>query len=161
MTSSGSTLLFGAIPAKLKPSASEKRMLTTFVHALSERVAGSRSMVCLLANDAHLRQLNRDFLGHDYPTDVLSFPTNVLKPELGEIAISMERAAAQAAEFGHSCLEEVKILLLHGTLHLVGFDHEQGDRQMAREEKRWREEFALPETLIARARKKPQKGGAQ
>ncbi len=151
MTPPGSTLLFGAMPVPLKPSAAEKRALTGFVHMLSERVANSRPIVCLLANDAHLQQLNRDFLGNDYPTDVLSFPSGVLKPELGEIAISMERAMAQAAEFGHSCLEEVKILLLHGTLHLAGFDHENGDGRMAREEKRWRNEFALPETLIARS----------
>ena len=136
-------------------------MLAAFIHTLSERVAGSRSMVCLLADDAHLQQLNRDFLGHDYATDVLSFPSNALKPDLGEIAISMERAAAQAAECGHTCLEEVKILLLHGTLHLMGFDHENGDGKMAREEKRWRGEFALTGTLIARATKKPKKGAAR
>ena len=139
------------MPVTVKPSTAEKRALTQFVHALCERVANSRPMVCLLANDAHLQQLNRDFLGHNYPTDVLSFPSDALKPELGEIAISMERAAAQAAQFGHTCLEEVKILLLHGTLHLAGFDHENGDGRMAREEKRWRSEFALPETLIARS----------
>jgi len=139
------------MPVTVKPSAAQKRALTQFVHTLCERVADSRPMVCLLANDAHLQQLNRDFLGHDYPTDVLSFPSDALKPELGEIAISMERAAAQAAEFGHTCLEEVKILLLHGTLHLAGFDHENGDGRMAREEKRWCSEFALPKTLIARS----------
>jgi len=145
------------MPVTVKPTAAEKRALSQFVHTLSERVAGSRPMVCLLANDAHLQQLNRDFLGHDYPTDVLSFPSDALKPELGEIAISMERAAAQAAQFGHTCVEEVKILLLHGTLHLVGFDHENGDGgRMAREEKRWRNEFELPETLIARVRKSRQ-----
>jgi probable rRNA maturation factor len=153
MTSSGSTLLFGAIPAELRPSAAEKRDLALFVEILCERLAGSRPVVCLLANDTHLQQLNKDFLGHDYPTDVLSFPNTGLKPELGEIAISMERAAAQAAEFGHSCLHEVKILLLHGTLHLMGFDHENGDVSMAREEQRWRTEFQLPETLVARAGK--------
>ena len=74
MTSSGSTLLFGAIPAELKPTAAEKRELTQFVHMLSKHVADGRPMICLLANDAHLRQLNHDFLGHDYATDVLSFP---------------------------------------------------------------------------------------
>lgn len=149
----------------MKLTAAEKRVLTQFVHELSERVADGRPMVCLLANDAHLQQLNHDFLGHDYPTDVLSFPANALKPELGEIAISMERAAAQAAQFGHTCLEEVKILLLHGTLHLNGFDHETDGGQMAREEQHWRAEFALPNTLIARARaakavKKHRKGAA-
>lgn len=154
-------MLFGAIPAELKPTAAEKRELTQFVHMLSKHVADGRPMICLLANDAHLRQLNHDFLGHDYATDVLSFPLNALTPELGEIAISMERAAAQAAEFGHTCVEEVKILLLHGTLHLIGFDHQKGDTRMVREEKRWRAEFTLPETLIARAGRASKRAAGQ
>jgi probable rRNA maturation factor len=155
MTSSGSTLLFGAIPAELKPSPAERRSLAQFIHTICLRVAESRPFVCLLAGDAHLQQLNRDFLSNNYPTDVLSFPSNAIKPELGELAISMERAAAQAAEFGHSTIDEVKILILHGLLHLTGLDHETGDTKMAREEKRWRAEFQLPETLIARAGRKP------
>jgi probable rRNA maturation factor len=153
MTSSGSTVLFGAIPAHLKLSTVEKRALGQFANALGWRVADLRTFVCLLADDAHLRRLNLNFLGHDYPADVLSFPAADCTNQLGEIAISMERAAAQAAEFGHSCLDEIRILMLHGVLHLTGLDHEIGDGQMARAEKRWRAEFSLPETLIARARR--------
>ena len=162
MTSSGSTLLFGAMPAELKPSAAEKRVLTQFIHTLCQRIGGARPLICLLADDAHLQQLNRDFLLHNYPTDVLSFPSTAVDPELGQIAISVERAAAQAREFGHTPLEEIKVLLLHGTLHLTGLDHQRGDTSMAREEKRWRAEFNLPETLIARARitSKRRKGAA-
>ena len=150
------------MPAELKPSAAEKRVLTQFIHTLCSRIAGSRPLICLLSGDAHLQQLNRDFLGHDYPTDVLAFPSTALEPELGQIAISLQRAALQAREFGHSTQEEIKILLLHGTLHLTGLDHERGDTSMAREEKRWRAEFNLPETLIARARitSKRRKGAA-
>ena len=151
MTPSGSTVLFGAIPVPLRLSAVEKRALGQFVHVLCRRVAGLRPFVCLLADDAHLRRLNLSFLGNDYPTDVLAFPAVGDSNELGEIAISMERAATQAAEFGHTCLDEVRILMLHGVLHLIGLDHETGDGKMAREEKRWRAEFSLPETLIARA----------
>jgi probable rRNA maturation factor len=163
MTSSGSTLLFGAIPIELKPSATDKRTLVQFMHGLCRRVCGGRPIICLLADDAHLRQLNRDFLGHDYPTDVLSFPATAAAPEIGEIAISLERAASQAAEFGHATLDEIKILLLHGALHLTGLDHDNGDATMARAEKRWRAEFGLPETLIARAGRrvsKSRKGAA-
>jgi probable rRNA maturation factor len=152
MTSSGSTLLFGAIPASLKPTAVEKRALREFTDLLSEEVADSRPFVCLLAGDAQLKKLNADFLGHDYATDVLSFPQNSAH-DLGEIAISLERASAQAAEYGHHWLDEVKILMLHGLLHLTGLDHNNGDSTMARAEKRWRTEFNLPETLIARAKK--------
>ena len=151
MTSSGSTLLFGAIPAELKPSTAEKRELVQFLHTLCRRLAGSRPIVGLLADDARLRQLNRDFLGCDYATDVLSFPATHFKPESGEIAISLERAAAQAAEFGHALLDEIKILLFHGTLHLTWLDHDKDGGVMEREEQRWRAEFQLPETLIARA----------
>ena len=151
MTSSGSTVLFGAIPAHLKLSAVEKRVLGQFANVLGRRVGDSRTFVCLLADDAHLRRLNLSFLNNDYPTDVLSFPSVGATNELGEIAISIERAAAQAAEFGHPCLDEIRILMLHGVLHLTGLDHQTGDGQMAREEERWRAEFSLPETLIARA----------
>ena len=165
MTPSGSTVLFGAIPVPLRLSAVEKRALGQFVDALCRRVAGMRPFVCLLADDAHLRRLNLTFLNHDYATDVLAFPALSDSNQLGEIAISMERAAAQAAEFGHACLDEVRILMLHGVLHLIGLDHETGDGKMAREEKRWRAEFSLPETLIARAgssagRTKLKKGAA-
>jgi len=166
MTSSGSTMLFGAIPANLKPSPVEKRALERFVHLLCRRVAGSQPFVCLLADDAHLKRLNLEFLGNDYPTDVLSFPAAGSTNELGEIAISMERAAVQAAEFEHACTDEVRILMLHGVLHLTGLDHETDGGKMAREEKRWRAEFNLPETLIARAAHharrvpKPRKGAA-
>jgi probable rRNA maturation factor len=166
MTSSGSSVLFGAIPVHLKPTAVEKRSLEQFANLLCRRVGGLRPFVCLLADDAQLRRLNLNFLGHDYPTDVLSFPAGGSTNELGEIAISMERAAAQANEFEHACLDEVRILMLHGVLHLTGLDHQTGDSRMAREEERWRAEFKLPETLIARARQqakraaKAQKGAA-
>jgi probable rRNA maturation factor len=151
MTASGSTLLFGAIPAALKPSADEKRALGQFIQLLCRRVTAGRSFVCLLTDDAELTRLNRDFLSHDYPTDVLAFSANGSTSELGEIAVSLERAAAQAAEYGHSNIDEARILILHGVLHLTGLDHANGDGRMALEEKRWRAEFGLPETLIARA----------
>lgn len=151
MTSSGSTVLYGAIPVQLKLSPVEKRALGRFGNLLCQRVGALRPFVCLLADDAHLRQLNLRFLGNDYPTDVLSFPAIGPSNQLGEIAISLERAALQAAEFGHTTLDEVRILLLHGVLHLTGLDHDNDDGRMAREEKRWRGEFGLPETLIARA----------
>jgi probable rRNA maturation factor len=152
MTSSGSTLLFGAIPFALKPSLADKRAIRQFAATLSTNVAGARTFTCLLADDAHLQRLNREFLRNDYPTDVLSFPSGGSTQQLGEIAISIERAAAQASAFGHNWLDEVKVLMLHGVLHLTGFDHEKDGGLMEREEKRWREEFGLPATLISRAK---------
>ena len=74
MTSSGSTLLFGAIPAELKPAAGEKRELVQFVRLLSGQIGGGRPLFALWRTMHISNELNRDFLGHAYPTDVLSFP---------------------------------------------------------------------------------------
>jgi probable rRNA maturation factor len=90
-----------------------------------------------------LRRLNRQFRGLDYPTDVLSFPAAAPAARLGDLAISLGRARAQAREFGHDIEHEVEILMLHGLLHLLGFDHETDRGQMARAEKRWRTRLGL------------------
>jgi probable rRNA maturation factor len=113
-------------------------------------VAESRAFTCLLTRDAELQRLNREFLGHDYPTDVLSFPSGE-STFLGELAISVDRAAAQAAEFGHSVEEEIGILMLHGVLHLLGMDHEKDRGKMRRTEAKWRQFLGLPVGLIERA----------
>jgi probable rRNA maturation factor len=155
-------LLFGTFPVELKLSAAEKRRLITFAKTLAARIAGGREFTCFIAGDRELLRLNSTFLDHDYPTDVLSFPSHTeqwqaesaVPPDsgLGEIAISIERAAAQANEFGHAPFDEIRILMLHGLLHLVGLDHEKDDGEMALAEQRWRAEFQLPQTLIARQR---------
>jgi probable rRNA maturation factor len=90
----------------------------------------------VLANDARLRQLNRDFLGIDAPTDVLSFPASEADPQtgspyLGDILLSIPRARAQAKAAGHPLEAEVQLLVVHGVLHLLGHDHAD-----AREKKR-------------------------
>ncbi len=145
------TVLFRAVPVQLRFALEEKRALKSFACALSDRVADRRAFTCLITSDHELRRLNRDFAGHDYATDVLSFLSNA-GDELGEMAISAERAGAQAAEFGHSTIDEIRLLMLHGVLHLIGFDHERDRGQMASAEHRWRGEFHLPHTLIARTR---------
>jgi probable rRNA maturation factor len=123
-----------------------------FAERLAADVTDGRRFNCLLTDDRELRRLNRDFLGHDDPTDVLSFPSGSDQGFAGEIAISMNRAADQANEFGHSVEDEVKILMLHGVLHLLGMDHERDRGAMARAEKRWRKHFQLPVSLIERVR---------
>jgi probable rRNA maturation factor len=145
--SPNSTVLFGALPSELRFSRAEKRFLTDFARDLSHRIVSGRAFDCLIADDAELRRLNLSFLGHDYPTDVLSFPD---ANALGEIAISAERADAQARSFGHAHMDEICILMLHGLLHLAGMDHENDNGEMARAEAHWRAEFGLPQTLIAR-----------
>ncbi len=149
----GVTLLFRAFPAKSRVPADCKRELKLFGFTLSERVGNATTFTCLITGDEEMRRLNRDFLGHDYATDVLSFPAARGKGgDLGEIAISLTRAQAQAEEFGHTCLDEIRVLMLHGFLHLTGLDHERDGGAMARAERKWKEVLGLPSTLIARGR---------
>ena len=151
MSPDGSTLLFRALPAKHKFTPNDKRALNQFVRLLANRVADGRAFTCLITTDKELQQLNQKFLGHDYPTDVLSFPALSVNGNLGEIAVSAERAEAQAAEYGHNRLDEIRILMLHGVLHLTGMDHESDRGEMAYAERKWRAEFDLPSNLIARS----------
>jgi probable rRNA maturation factor len=142
------TVLFQGVPRSLA-----RKKLRDFAVSVSRTVASGRSFCCQITTDDELRRLNRQFLGHDYATDVLSFPEPSPDGFLGEIAISANRAAEQAREFGHSVEDEVSILLLHGVLHLVGMDHEADRGRMARAERRWRKELGLPSGLIERVRK--------
>jgi probable rRNA maturation factor len=145
-----SSLLFRGIPLELRLTPKDKRALARFADTLSDRVAEGRTFTCLLTNDEELCRLNRLFLKHDYPTDVLSFPSE--GTEAGEIAISVQRADTQAGEFGHSRLQEIQLLMLHGVLHLTGLDHEKDSGEMARAERRWQTEFELPTALVARSK---------
>jgi probable rRNA maturation factor len=78
-----------------------------------------------LVGDAEIQRLNTQFLGEDYATDVLSFPAGEGKSNyLGDVVISVPRAAAQAKFGGHRLEEELQLLAVHGVLHLVGYDHE-------------------------------------
>jgi probable rRNA maturation factor len=99
----------------------------------------------LLCDDSTIRSLNREFRARDAATDVLSFPASFAQadgpPYLGDIAISLETAARQAASSGSARDAEVKTLLLHGILHLAGFDHETDDGEMAALESRLRREL--------------------
>jgi probable rRNA maturation factor len=134
--------------------------LTRFLRAAQQAVGLEGEVHVLLADDATLRRLNRTFRGKDKATDVLSFPagpTTVFfgepeaPPLAGDLAISLETAAQQAARFGHSLRDEVRVLLLHGVLHLAGFDHEADTGEMAAREAELRRRLGLPTGLIARA----------
>jgi probable rRNA maturation factor len=124
-----------------------------FAGRVVAEVMEGRRFDCLLTDDRELRRLNREFLGHDYPTDVLSFPSGSNHGFAGEIAISVNRAADQANEFGHDLEQEIEILMLHGALHLLGMDHEKDRGAMARAEREWRKHFQLPASLIERVRR--------
>lgn len=127
-----------------------QRSLSSFAER-ARRAVGLRGEVnVLLTGDAELRRLNRRFRGQDKPTDVLSFPA-ALPGAAGDIAISADTARANAARFGHAAAAEVNLLLLHGMLHLAGYDHETDAGEMARKETSLRRALALPAALIARA----------
>jgi probable rRNA maturation factor len=93
----------------------------------------------------------------DQATDVLSFPAAKANGVAGDIAISIDRARIQAAERGHSLSDELRILMLHGALHLAGMDHESDSGEMARAESRWRKRLGLPDGLIERSSPKKAK----
>ena len=101
------------------------------------------SLAARLTSDAELRRLNRTFRGKDKPTDVLSFPGERTADgyHVGDIVISVPTARRQAAEAGHGLQRELQILLLHGLLHCLGYDHETDDGAMERRERRLRKRW--------------------
>ena len=136
------------ITYRRKPATLDTKSLESFAEVLCDRVARRRSFHCLITGDAEMRRLNAQFRGKDHATDVLSFPC--AGPELGDIAISLQRARAQSREWRHRTEDEVRILMLHGVLHLLGMDHETDSGQMRRTEARWRTKLDLPCGLIER-----------
>jgi probable rRNA maturation factor len=139
MSSDDSHLLFRHPSRRVR-----RTLLRDFLTELQKRVGAGRDVTCLITTDTELRRLNRQFRGRNYATDVLSFPPD-------EMAISLDRAAAQAKELGHSLDDELRILMLHGLLHLCGMDHEADSGEMRRAEIRWRKRLRLPAGLIERA----------
>jgi len=151
----GSTVTFRRAAAGVRPHA-----IVRFARKLQREITKGRPFDTLITGDAEMRGFNREFRGKDYPTDVLSFPSGNEVPAksapsappvlLGDIAISIARARSQARRFGHSVEQEVRILMLHGVLHLLGMDHESDSGRMARAENRWRARLGLPDGLIGR-----------
>lgn len=143
------------------------RGLGVWLSGLAPRAARGE-MTIALVSDARMRQLNRDFRGVDRATDVLSFPavadgsknsrepsamagTPLPVPALGDLAIATGVAARQAKAAGHALRTELRVLALHGLLHLLGYDHEQDGGRMARAEARLRRAGGLADGLIERA----------
>lgn len=110
-----------------------------FPHALLQAAAemtletnkvADTDLSIVIDGDDEVQHLNREFLGEDRPTDVLSFPSNEIDPEngrryLGDVIISLPRAAEQATQKDHPIEMEVQLLTIHGVLHLLGFNHEE------------------------------------
>lgn len=126
--------------------------LSRFLRRAREEVGLVGEVDVLLTSDAEIKRLNRTFRGKNKATDVLSFPApeEIADQHAGDLAISLDTAARQAESFGHSLSDEIRILLLHGLLHLAGMDHEIDSGEMAEREAELRRELRLPVTLIER-----------
>ena len=128
--------------------------LSRFLNRARAAVSLNGSVDVLLTSDGEIRRLNRTFRKKNKVTDVLSFPApREAAGMAGDLAISLDTAARQAAEHGHSLRDELRILLLHGLLHLCGEDHETDCGQMAAREGELRCVLGLRSSLIARSRK--------
>lgn len=136
------------------------RTLARFLREAQIAVKLRGQVSVLLTTDKEIKRLNRQFRGKNKATDVLSFPalTHISKigrhaaTEIaGDLAISVDTARKQAAAMAHSVSIEIKVLMLHGLLHLAGYDHETDDGEMARREERLRAKLRLPHGLIERA----------
>lgn len=132
------------------PAAHEADLAAVAAHALAaEGVAEPVALGVVLVDDAAIHALNRDFLDHDEPTDIITFPLlaadgeddfvigqGEMRRELGEMYISFERAAAQSAEWGSDPEREIRFLVVHGVLHLLGWDDatpDERERMLARQ----------------------------
>ncbi|HTP00629.1 MAG TPA: rRNA maturation RNase YbeY [Anaerolineales bacterium] len=116
------------IRSSTRPSPVASRLLQRAARAALANQSMDGDLSIVLTDDARLRQLNREYLGIDAPTDVLSFPASETDPEsggsyLGDILISVPRARQQAGAAGHPLASEVQLLVVHGVLHLLGHDH--------------------------------------
>lgn len=135
-------------PVRL-PSA---RMLARFLAEAQAAVRLRGKVSVLFTTDAEIRRLNRQFRGLNKATDVLSFPAVGPAADgiAGDLAISVPTARRQGAQQGHTLGVELKVLMLHGLLHLAGYDHEDDTGQMARRERVLRGRLGLPQGLIER-----------
>jgi probable rRNA maturation factor len=144
-------------------NSSSAQALSRFANRAQRALSLRGDVNISITSSSEMRSLNRRFRGKNKATDVLSFPSQ--SPGVaGDIAISLEIAADSAAELGYDLATEVKILILHGMLHLAGYDHEIDDGEMRAREASLRQKFKLPGGLIERAHSrsvKPTKRGGR
>jgi probable rRNA maturation factor len=132
-----------------------KSGLARFLNRAREAVGIEGEVDVLLTSDAEIKRLNRAFRGMNKATDVLSFPAPEEAEDMaGDIAISLETALCQANQHGHSLRDELRVLMLHGLLHIDGEDHEADAGEMAEREAELRTQFRLPSSLIERVERK-------
>jgi probable rRNA maturation factor len=124
--------------------------LSRFATRVQREVGITGKVDVSVTSNREMQALNRRFRKKNKPTDVLTFPSSSAGMA-GDIAISLEIAAANASELGHALATEVKVLIVHGMLHLAGYDHEIDDGEMHAREIELRKKFRLPVGLIERA----------
>ena len=156
-TSAKQTAASSLITPNRKLSLLSARTLARFLTDAQSAVRLKGEVTVLLTTDAAIRKLNRQFRHKDKATDVLSFPADGIGAEeiAGDLAISVPTALRQAIEQNHSLSIEIKVLILHGLLHLAGHDHEADTGQMARRERLLRARLGLPQGLIERTKVEP------
>jgi probable rRNA maturation factor len=138
--------------SSLDISSLSKAGLSRFLNRARRAVGLEGDVDVLLTSDVEIKRLNKAFRGKNKATDVLSFPApDEFEGVAGDLAVSLDTAAKQASEHGHALRDEVRILLLHGLLHLAGEDHETDSGEMAAREAELRSELGLPVGLIERA----------
>lgn len=126
------------------PEAGARRLLPWLTPLVAALAPESEGLGVRFVGDRAMRLANRQFRGKDKPTDVLSFPGEDAgegQGYLGDILISVPTARRQAAEAGHGVERELKVLLLHGILHCLGYDHETDQGEMERLERRLRKRW--------------------
>jgi probable rRNA maturation factor len=117
----------------------------------------NREIELIITDNESIRELNREYREKDKPTDVLSFPLetpfteqSVFDIPLGTIVISADYVKEKANTYGHTEQDELKLLFIHGLLHLLGYDHETDEGEMRQKEREIIEQFGLPSSLIIR-----------
>ena len=136
------------------PASTSAQTLSRFATRVQRELAIAGEVSIYVTSSREMQDLNQRFRNKNQPTDVLTFPS--ASPATGgDIAISLEIAAANAEELGHSLATEVKVLILHGMLHLAGYDHEIDDGEMQAREAELRQKLKLPVGLIERTHRLP------
>ncbi len=119
---------------------------------LMAHLGKSGGVELVLVDSERIQELNRDYRGVDKSTDVLSFPIEIPAQNLlGSVVINVECAQMEAQKRGHSLLDELRLLFLHGYLHLLGYDHEKDNGEQRALEEEMIQVFNLPSSLIVRA----------
>lgn len=134
-------------------------IFVALAHAYMPQLTPNLCLELIITDSAHIREINQAHRNQDKPTDVLSFPLVVdvvdsadstYPLSIGSVVLNAQMAHEVATELGHTLKDELRLLFIHGLLHIFGFDHECDDGAQRREEREWIMRFHLPTSLIER-----------